>query len=203
LPEYDVAERMEQVLGHPPRLEPLAQHEIDERARGVITRLRQATNYPEEAEIHPFFATMCRQPEFFETFMTMGVNVVSSTQLPPRDREIVILRTGWLCGAPYQWGEHVKTAKELGITSEEIEKVTEGSTAEGWTRHEAALLRAVEELHRDAILSDRTWNELAEQLDSRQLIEVLMISGHYHSMAYVQNTLRFRTNPYNTGLSAR
>ncbi len=52
--------------------------------------------------------------------------------------------------------------------------------AEGWTVLEAAVLRAADELHSDACITDETWAVLAAHLDERQLIEVPMLVGQYH-----------------------
>src|SRR5206468_1793784 len=61
-------------------------------------------------------------------------------RLSDREQELVILRTAWLCKVPFIWGEHVRLAHAAGMTAEEIERVTVGSAAAGWTEHEAALL---------------------------------------------------------------
>ena len=54
---------------------------------------------------------------------------------------------------------------------------------------EAALLRAADELHADAKISDDTWAALAETYDERQLIEIPMLIGQYHMVAFTLNSL--------------
>jgi alkylhydroperoxidase family enzyme len=81
--------------------------------------------------------------------------------------------------------------------------VTRGSTAPGWSDHDRAILRAVEELRADAMISDATWSVLAGDLDDRQLIELVMLIGQYETVAYYQNALRLRLREGNQGLSAR
>jgi hypothetical protein len=65
-------------------------------------------------------------------------------------------RVGWRCRAPYEWGEHVDIAKRNGVTAVEVERVTAGAYAPGWTAHEMAILRGVDELIeiRDAVRRD-------------------------------------------------
>ena len=53
------------------------------------------------------------------------------------------------------------------------------------------------------MISDETWAVLARWLDDSQLIELPMIAGHYHMVAFVQNSLRFPIRECNPGLSAR
>jgi 4-carboxymuconolactone decarboxylase len=198
----DIAARMAEVCSEPPRLEPLSEAALGEREMAVVQRMRELTSYPEEKQVHPFFTTLAHQPVFFEAYMQLGISAMASAVLPLRTRELIILRTGWLCGAPYQFGEHVVTAKKIGVTAEEIERIKQGSSAEEWSESDRAVLKAAEELHADAIISDGTWAALAQQLSRGELIELIMIAGHYHLTAFLQNSLRFRLNDYNLGLES-
>lgn len=198
----DIAARMEKVCGNPPRLEPLRDEALGEREMDVIMRMREITSYPADQPIHPFFSTLAHQPAFFEAYMQLGISAMATAALPQRTRELIILRTGWLCGAPYQFGEHVVSARKIGVTAEEIERIKQGSSAVGWDEADRAVIRAAEELHADAMISDATWALLAERLSPRELIELMMIAGHYHTTAFIQNTLRFRLNDYNLGLES-
>jgi alkylhydroperoxidase family enzyme len=147
--------------------------------------------------------TMLRHPELFARQTDIGLQLLSRGALPARERELVILRVGWLCQAPYEWGEHVIIAKSLGITSEEIERITHGSSASGWTKRERAILRATEELRETAMISDSTWAVLAESYNERQLIELPIVVGQYQTVAYYQNSLRLRLHTGNAGLKSR
>lgn len=199
----DTSARTAQILGQPPRLEPLPQDELSAEAMALIYRLREIVSIPREAPVLPLLTTLCRNTDFFLAFMEMGMLFMTASSLPARDRELAILRTGWPCGAPYEWGEHVASARRKGVTGEDIERVVQGSQAAGLADHDRAILRAVEELHADAMVSDATWAALARRLDEKQLIELLMLIGHYHKVAFLQNSLRFRPREGNAGLSAR
>jgi len=155
------------------------------------------------ANLPEIMRTMLRHPELFTRQMEIGLQLLSRGVLPKRDRELVILRIAWLCRAPYEWGEHVHIAKGVGIASDEIERVTLGSNAPGWSEHDRALLRATEELYADAFISDATWSTLAQALDARQLIELTIVVGQYQTVAYYQNSLRLRLHDGNEGLKAR
>lgn len=198
----NVAARMEEVCSSPPRLEPLDGAALGARELDLIGRLRQLSAYPDDKPVHPFFSTLAHQPAFFEAYMQLGISAMASAALPLRTRELIILRTGWLCGAPYQFGEHVVTAKKIGFTAQDIERIKQGSSAEGWDDADRAILKAAEELHDNAMISDATWTALAERLSPGELIELPMIVGHYHLTAFLQNSLRFRLSDYNLGLAS-
>jgi alkylhydroperoxidase family enzyme len=155
------------------------------------------------ANLPEIVRTMLRHPALFVCQTDIGMQLLGQGTLPSRDRELAILRMGWLCQAPYEWGEHVIIAKKHGITSAEIDRITIGAFAPGWSDHDRAILRAVEELRGEAMISDATWTMLSQRYDNRQLIELPILIGQYQTVAYYQNALRLRLHGGNEGLSAR
>jgi hypothetical protein len=89
------------------------------------------------------------------------------------------------------------------LTDEEIERCTRGSTAEGWSEHERAVLKAVEELHASHMISDETWAVLARSWEDKQLTEFPILVGAYTMTAMQQNSLRYRLADNNPGLAHR
>lgn len=201
-PEFDIAGREAHVVGEGPRIEPLPQDALDEEAVELVRAVRAGAGAYEMAEIPEYMRTVIRHPEIFRCQMEMGT-VLFNGRIPPREREIAVLRVGWLCRAPYEWGQHVNIARRVGLTSEHIERARIGSSAPGWSEHEAAIVRGVEELIEDKALSDETWETLAKSWDEAQLIEFPMMVGQYVATAFVQNTLRIRLEAENPGLAHR
>lgn len=166
-----------------PRIPPLAPGERDDQARDLLAAATAAGT--PEANI---FTTLVRHPGLFRKWLPFGGKLLTG-KLPARDRELLILRTGWLCASPYEWGQHVLIGRRSGITDDEIERVKGGPDAPGWDEFDAALLRAADELHHDHCISDATWAALERRYDERQLIEVPMVVGHYHLVAFTLNSL--------------
>ena len=134
------------------------------------------------------FPTLARHPELFRAWLRFGGYLLTSGKLPGRDRELLILRTAVNRRSSYEWGQHVRISLAGGIEREIVDRVLEGPGAEGWTAHEAALLRAADELHRDSRISDETWATLAESYDNERLIEATMVVGHYQMLAGALNS---------------
>lgn len=203
-----IAARHHEVLGQPPRLPPLDRASVADEVQAATDHLRGGAvpgrpPLPLDA-IPEIMFTMCRFPDLWQRLMDLTIEIQgTAATLPLRDRKLAILRTGWLCQAPYEFGEHVNQAKRAGLSSEEIERVTIGSSAPGWKPHERAVLRAVEELHANAMIGDGTWTELAQQFDEQQLVELLIVVGQFTATAYFQNALRLRLETGNEGLNAR
>ncbi|MAC58614.1 MAG: carboxymuconolactone decarboxylase [Novosphingobium sp.] len=196
---WDETERNAQVVGARERLPFVGEDQLDDRHFEAMEQLRVLYGYPEGMPLAPFFATLAHSPEFFAGYIDLGVTASIRSALPARVRELAILRTGWLHGAPYVWGEHVHSSRDRVLSSEEIERITQGSQAEGWDELDRAVLRAAEDLHADSMICDETWDLLASHLDARQLLELPIVIGHYVTTAYVQNSLRTRLTDNNPG----
>jgi 4-carboxymuconolactone decarboxylase len=166
-----------------PRIPPLPADEREPSTQEVLDSLIR----PEGHELN-IFTTLARHPRLLKRWAGFAGMLLNGS-LPGRERELLILRTGWHCRAPYEWGQHVAIARAAGLTDEEIERVATGPQADGWSNDDAVLLRAADELHADAVISDATWAALAERWDDEQLIEVCMVVGQYHLVAFTLNSL--------------
>jgi alkylhydroperoxidase family enzyme len=199
---FDIAARQAHVVGDGPRILAIDNDDVDDESHAVVTRVRASAGAGPAAIMPDYMRTMIKHPEIFRCQMEMGAAIFQG-RIPPRERELAVLRCGWLCRAPYEWGEHVDIGKRYGLSDEEVARVQQGSAAPGWSEHDAAILRGVEELIGDQALSDATWNTLAKSWDEAQLIEFPMMVGQYVATAFVQNSLRIRLAPDNPGLSYR
>jgi alkylhydroperoxidase family enzyme len=199
---FDVAARQAQVVGQGPRIAMVPNEEIDQEAFDLVNKVRAGAGAGPCTEMPDYMRIMVKHRALFEPNMVMGDTLYNGT-IPPKERELAILRGGWLCRAPFEWGEHVRIGQRVGLTPEQIERTMAGSSAPGWSEHEAAILRGVEELIADHTLSDETWNTLAKSWNEQQLIEFPFMVGQYVAIAYVQNSLRVPLADYNPGLSSR
>jgi alkylhydroperoxidase family enzyme len=198
--------RHEEVLGQPPRILPSDRQSVAEEVQATTQKLRGGAvpdqpPMPLEA-IPEIMFTMCRFPDLWDKMIELTLEIQGpNATLPVRDRKLAILRTGWLCQAPYEFGEHANQSRRAGFTEEEIERITIGSSAPEWSDDDRAILRAVEELHADTMVSDETWARLAARLDEHQLVELLILIGQFVATAYFQNSLRLRLEADNHGLA--
>ncbi len=198
----DIEARQDHVVGRAPRILPLRTEDVDDKSRQIVARIRASAGAGKSDELPEYMRTVLKHRAIFRCQMEMGTAIFRG-QIPPRERELAVLRIGWLCRAPYEWGEHVDIGKRHGLGAAEIERVTAGSSAAGWSEHERAILRGVEELLADQALSDATWDTLAKTWSEAQMIEFAMMVGQYVATAFVQNSLRIRLAPDNPGLSHR
>jgi alkylhydroperoxidase family enzyme len=185
------------------RIEPLGPDEMAPDAMELAAQVRRNFNLPENATIPAVVATMLRHPDFYRPRVEFTRQRMAAKQLDLRDMEIAILRTARRCNSEFSWGEHVPMAKRAGVTPEEIERLTGDSAAEGWNERDGAVVRAVDELHDDAMVSDETWTALARYFTPPQLIELISLIGIYHENSFLYNSLRAYLIPGNPGLAGR
>jgi len=168
-----------------PRIEPLPEAEWNEEVREILAPTRDNLG---RGRVLNILATIARHPKLFKRWNVFGNHVLFKSTLPSRDREILILRIGWLCRSEYEWGQHVIIGRRAGLTDRDIERIREGRDAPGWDPFEAALVRAADELHRDAFVSDETWALLARRYDTRQLMDVVFTVGQYNLVSMALNS---------------
>jgi 4-carboxymuconolactone decarboxylase len=135
------------------------------------------------------FKTLSHHPKLLKRWLVFGNHVLSKSSLPARERELVILRIGWLCRAEYEWGQHVVIGRKSGLEDDEITRITRGPDAEGWSARDRALLVATDELHGDACISDATWALLSKDWDTQQLMDLVFTVGQYNLVSMALNTL--------------
>jgi alkylhydroperoxidase family enzyme len=138
---------------------------------------------------------MIQHPRLYAPRASFGIYLRSETSLPPATRELLILRTAFLVGAEYEWGHHVEYARAAGLTSEEIARIARGPDAAGWSEERRAVLRAVDELRREAFITERTWSLLAKRYNTRQLIEIVFTVGGYTMTGLAINSFGIQLEP--------
>ncbi len=167
-----------------PRIPPLPQDGRDPHTEELLAALRGFNG----VELN-IFSTLARHPKLLKRWSAFGGTLLYRGALPARERELLILRTGYLCRSAYEWGQHVTIGQAAGLTDDEIARVAAGPDADGWSPEDALVLRAADDLHRDSRLGDATWDALAARWDEQQLIEVCMVVGQYHLVAFTLNSL--------------
>ena len=167
-----------------PRIAPLTESEWTPEQRAILSPLKQ------DGQVLNIFSTMGRSPALFKSFLGYGAYLLNASTLPERDREILILRTGWLCQSHYEWTQHTRVAGTVGMSKEEIRNVAIGPDAKEWTDFERALINAADELHYDSIISDETWEALSEKYSTEQLLDAIMTVGQYNQVCMLLKSLR-------------
>jgi alkylhydroperoxidase family enzyme len=183
-----------------PRIAPLPESQWAPELREMFSR--ESDSVPTRGRVLNIFRTLANHPRLLRRWTVFGNHVLFKSTLPPRERELVILRIGWLCQSDYEWGQHVRIGREAGLTEEEICRIPIGPDAKGWSAFDADLLRATDELRHDARISDATWGRLAARYDTQQMLDLLFAVGQYNLVSMVLNSCGVQRDPGVDGFPA-
>ena len=165
-----------------PRIAPLADTQLSPAQAAALAPVRAGGRAPLN-----IFRTLAHAPEALTAFLAWGSYVLSKQNtLSARAREIVILRTGFLCRSGYEWTQHAEIGARAGLSADEIAAIKAG--AAGWPAAEAALIAACDELHARQFVSDATWAALRAQFSERQCMDVVFTVGQYTQVSMMLNT---------------
>ncbi len=168
-----------------PRIPPLDPADLDDDTRELVTK----TLASPDGEVLNIFRTMAHHPWVLKRFLALGTQLLVRGEVGARERELLILRTGWNTQSEYEWGQHVAIGWAVGLTDVELARIKAGPDADGWTAVDAALLRAADELHVGSTITGDTWSELKNAYpDEKSLIEVVAVVGYYHLVAFFLNS---------------
>lgn len=170
-----------------PPVEPENWTEEQSQALGMdIKDLQASIGSPDK--VFNIVKTLIRYPELFKAWLGFANHVLFNSSLPPRDREIVILRIGWLCQSGYEFGQHILIGREAGLNDGEIKAIAEGDAAANWSEAERTLIKATDELHADAFISNATFAELQEHFEEKQIFDVIFAVGQYNMVSMALNS---------------
>ena len=161
-----------------PRIAPLREDELTEEQRAILAPL----------PLFNIFATFARTPAALKAFLAWGNYVMTpASSLTPRQREIIILRVGYLCKSGYEFAQRERIGLHSGLSADEIARIKQGAEA-GWEPGEAALIHMADELIADHFVSGATWAQLRAQFDETQCMDAVYTAGHYTQVSMVLNS---------------
>src|SRR5690554_4185286 len=160
-----------------PRIEPTAEEDWDDETRALLDRVGRLN----------IFTTLAHHPKLLKRWLVFGGHVLAKSTLPERERELAILRVGWRCGAEYEFGQHTVIARRCGITDDEILALTGEPADGGWSEADRTLLAAVDELHDDQCITEKTWTALAQCWSDQQLLDLIFTVGQYTLVSMALN----------------
>jgi 4-carboxymuconolactone decarboxylase len=165
-----------------PRILPLEEKDWNDEQRQLLAPMAQG------GRVLNVFKTLVRHPKLLKRWRPFANHILFKSSLAPREREMLILRVAWVSRAEYEWAHHQESGQRAGLSDAEIVRIAAGPDAPGWTKVEAALLRAVDELHRSSRIGSATWATLADTYDTAQLMDVVFTVGNYTALAMALNS---------------
>ena len=176
-----------------PRIQPVQDDDATDEQREILAAASVSGRPPLNVQ-----RTTAQYPDLARARQAFSSHIMRETSLAPRERELLILRTGWNCQSEYEFAQHARYGRSVGLSDEEIARVVAGPDADGWDPFDATLLRAADELHDDAFIADATWDALAERYSVQQLMDAVFTVGGYHIVSMALNSFGVQFEPYTT-----
>jgi len=165
-----------------PRVAPLEADQWSEQAKEIMAP------FVKQGRVYNIFKTLAHHPELMRRWLVFANHILGKSTLAARERELVILRIGYLCQAGYEWGQHVLIARQAGMSDEEIRSAKTGPDTPGLAELDRLLLQATDELHRDAHVADETWQGLTQLLTTQQMMDLVFTVGQYNLVSMALNS---------------
>ena len=167
------------------RIRPQRENEWDSEIRDLFDRM----GYQTEDDLYNILKTLAHHPKMFKRWLPFANHVLFKSSLSPRIREIVILRTGWLCHSEYEWTQHVRIGREeADMVEVDFMALEKGSDDPHWNSEERVVLRGVEELIKDKQISDVVWDEMGKYFNQTQMMDIVAAVGNYTLVSMMLNT---------------
>ena len=172
-----------------PRIEPVDLDRLDADQRAALEPfLSTGGGRVGGGRILNIFRTLAHAPKALTSFLGWGNYILSKRNaLGPRDRELVILRTGYNCRSGYEWMQHRRIGLDCGLTEAEIERIKAGPDADGWSDLDRAMLRATDDLVGDHHISAANWSALAD-LGDKGRMDLVFTVGQYTQVSMMLNS---------------
>jgi 4-carboxymuconolactone decarboxylase len=136
------------------------------------------------------FALLAHAESALGPYLGFAGVLLTQLELDPKLRELAILLVAARTGAEYEWVQHAGISRALGIDDAEIDAVARGDLQAACLDSDAeVLLRFTSEVLDGQRAEDETFANLAERFPPRQIIELLLVIGNYHTLARIMNTL--------------
>lgn len=186
---------------NPSRINPVLPPEWDEAIRDAMSAFPSARDFvlshyeqPGARGMHGV-GVLLQYPALAKAFLTFNNHVAVGSSITKRIRELLILRISWLRCSEYEFIQHLVLGRNAGLSEQEIEQIQIGPDAPDLSPVDASLLRAVDELHRDARIQDSTWTHLSEHFSTDQLMDIVFAIGCYEVLAMVFKTFGVQLEP--------
>ena len=170
-----------------PRIPPIQPQDLTAEARAFLEQWTGGIF--KNADANPVLQTFAHHPALANAFSTFNVYLLSANTLPVKQRQMAIMRTGWLCRGTYIWSSHLGTSQLCGLSPDMYGPIQRGADDPYFSDFERIVIRATDELVQDRKVGDANWQGLTEEWNEQQLLDFLFTVGCYAMLAGVMRSL--------------
>ena len=144
------------------------------------------------------YRLLCQAPTCQPGYGQLATAIFAKLDVPPKERELVVLVVAQLQRCAYEWAQHVQIARDMGIEQERIDAVAdERFTAPVFNARELALIEFTRQSVENVRVDDPAFNAVAEFYSSRQIVELLFTIGSYMMLARIMEVAELEVDAVN------
>jgi len=141
------------------------------------------------AELH-VFRVLLRHPALAKRVNDLLMTLLFRGRLDARLRELVIMRIGWVTGSVYEWTQHWRVARQLGVSQEDLLAVRDWQSHGAWSAADRAVLAATDETLECGAISSGTWSECAAALPGvEEQLELVSAIGTWRMISQLLRSI--------------
>ena len=128
-------------------------------------------------------------------WLVFGNHVLFKSTVPARERELIILRIGWLCEAEYEWAQHYGLANNPASPMMRCTVLRSAPLPKGGTSVTRFSSKRPTSYIKTRVFSDATWQGLSKHYNTQQLMDIVFAVGQYNLVSMALNTLGVQLDP--------
>lgn len=137
------------------------------------------------------FQMMLNHPPLAKALNDLLSTLLWNSKLDARLRELIIMRLGWSYGSDYEWTQHWRVARGIGMSEEDILGVRDWRSYEPYTPADRAVLAATDETMEIGTITDETWSQCVAHVGgTEELLEMVIAIGNWRMFASLLRSLR-------------
>jgi len=130
------------------------------------------------------YAALLNNPDASAAMISLGTYARYNTPLDPRIKALAVLTAAREACGKYVWTVNQPAAKAAGLSDETIAAIHEYRAPAGFDANDAAVVQFVLEILRQHRVSDSTFQALQAMIGDDGVVDVLVVSGYYHTLAH-------------------
>ena len=121
---------------------------------------------------------------------TLTTLLFTGNSLDPRLRELIIMRLGWATHSVYEWTQHWRVARDMGISEEDLLAVRDWKNSSILSDADRAVLQATDDCLESGFIQDATWDACFEHLKTEaERVELVVAIGNWTMFSQLLKSL--------------
>lgn len=145
---------------------------------------------------------LANHPRLVEAWTEFSKTLRYDTRTPRALRELVILRGAQLMKSEYEWAQHLKMARQAGVTEAQIAALGNWRGSQSFSGKEKAALGLAEAVTQGRV-SDEVHAEAMKHFDHHDYVELSLVAAFYAMVARMLDAMGIELEPETRGYSPK